>query len=161
MHKERAVIFPHFNYCCTIWSNAKCVNNVHKILKLQKRAARIILNVQDTMTPSDVLFNQLRWMPITDYFVFRKVILVFKALHQLTPEYLNVFKFVNQISTRTTRQSETNLLYVPRVRTEYFKRSFVISGSLLWNNMPQNLRNCSRLENFKKAYLENFFMNAT
>lgn len=154
-----SIIFPHFNYCCTIWSNAKCTNNVDKIFRLQKRAARVILNVQNVMTPSDVMFSKLRWMPIPDYFLYRKAILVFKVLHQLTPEYLNVFKFVNQVSTRSTRQSVNNLLYVPKARTEYYRRSFIISGSVLWNNMSQTLRNCTTLDSFKKAYLDNYFSN--
>ena len=34
---------------------------------------------------------QLKWMPLLDYFIFRKLILTFKVLHQMTPEYLNVF----------------------------------------------------------------------
>ena len=86
-----SVIFPHFNYCCTIWSNCKSANNLNKIFKLQKRAARIILNVRNAMTPSNTLFDKLRWMPMPDYFVYRKAVLVFKSLHQLTPEYLYVF----------------------------------------------------------------------
>ena len=69
-----SVIFPHFNYCCTIWSGAKNAVNIDKIFKLQKRAARIILNEQSVMTPSIVLFNKLKWMPMPDYFVHGKAI---------------------------------------------------------------------------------------
>jgi hypothetical protein len=56
-----SVIFPHFNYCCTIWSGAKNAANIDKIFKLHKRAARI-----NVMTPSTVLFNKLKWMPMPD-----------------------------------------------------------------------------------------------
>ena len=44
------------------------------MFKLQKRAARIILNEQNVMTPSIVLFNKLKWMTMPDYFVYRKAI---------------------------------------------------------------------------------------
>jgi hypothetical protein len=48
----------------------------------KKRAARIILNEQNVLTPSIVLFNKLKWMPMPDYFVYRKAILVLKSLNQ-------------------------------------------------------------------------------
>jgi hypothetical protein len=34
-----SVIFPHLNYCCTIWSGAKNAANIDKIFKLKKKAA--------------------------------------------------------------------------------------------------------------------------
>ena len=75
----------------------------------------------------------------------------------MTPDYLNVFKFVHQVSTRTTRQSASNLLFIPRARTEYYKRSFTVSAAFMWNNLPEFIRNCRNLSSFKTAYLENYF----
>ena len=51
------IIFPHFNYCCTVWSGAKNSSNIDRLLKLQTRAARIILNVSEITTPSFILFQ--------------------------------------------------------------------------------------------------------
>jgi hypothetical protein len=152
-----SVIFPHFNYCCTIWSGAKNAANIDKIFKLKKKAARIILNEQNVMTPSIVLFNKLKWMPMPDYFVHRKAILVFKSLNQLVPEYLNIFKYVHQVSTRSTRQSSQNLLYIPKSKSEYYKSSFIISGSYLWNNLSENLKECTTIESFKELYLQWYY----
>ena len=152
------IVFPHFNYCCTAWSDAKNRSNVDRLFKLQKRAARIILGVRDVLTPTHTLLRQLKWMPLLDYFIFRKLILTFKVLHQMTPEYLNVFKYVHEVHTRVTRQSlDRTLLFIPRARTEYFKRSFVLSCSALWNNLTSDLRNCTTLESFKRMYLEEYF----
>jgi hypothetical protein len=48
----------------------------------------------------------------------------------MAPEYLNVFKYVHEVSTRNTRQSSnTNLIYIAKAKTEYFKRSFLISSA--------------------------------
>ena len=52
------IIFPHFNYCCIVWSGAKHSSNIDRLLKLQKRAARIILNVSEIMTPSSIFFSK-------------------------------------------------------------------------------------------------------
>jgi hypothetical protein len=44
--------------------------------------------------------------------------LVFKVLHGMAPEYLNVFKSVHEVSTRNTRQSSnTNLIYITKAKT--------------------------------------------
>ena len=108
-------------------------------------------------TPSADMFSYLRWIPIHDYFIYRKLILTFKVLHNMTPDYLNVFKFVHQVSTRTTKQSASNLLFIPRARTEYYKRSFTVSAAFMWNNLPEFIRKCRNLSSFKTAYLENYF----
>ena len=152
------IVFPHFNYCCTVWSGAKNSSHLNRLCKLQKRAARTILGVRDILTPTNSLLSQLKWMPLLDYFVFRKLLLTFKVLHNMAPEYLNVFKYVNEVNTRVTRQSlDRTLLFIPRARTEYFKRSFVLSCSSLWNNLSFDLRNCTTIESFKKMYLEEYF----
>ena len=119
------IVFPHFNYCCTVWSDANNRSNVDRLFKLQKRAPRIILGVRDVLTPTHTLLRQLKWMPLLDYFIFRKLVLTFKVLHQMTPEYLSLFKYVHEVHTRVTRQSlDRTLLFIPRARMEYFKRSF-------------------------------------
>ncbi len=152
-----SIIFPHFNYCCTVWAGAKNHSNISRLVKLQKRAGRIILNIQDITTASSIIFQTLNWMPIDDYFVYRKCILTYKVLNNMTTEYLNVFHFVNEVSTRTTRQSSRNLLFVPRAKTEYYKRSFHISSCYFWNELPSDIRGSTSLEMFKSKYLNLYF----
>ena len=96
-------------------------------------------------------------MPINDYFVYRKCILTYKVLNNLTPEYLNVFQYDSQVSSRITRQSVNNLLFVPKAKTEYYRRSFVISSCNLWNNMSNEMRESTSLEIFKTKYLNEYF----
>ena len=75
----------------------------------------------------------------------------------MTPDYLNVFKFIRQVSTRTTGQIASNLLFIPRARTEYYKRYFTVSAAFMWNDLPEFIRNCSNLSSLKTSYLENYF----
>lgn len=42
-------------------------------------------------------------MSLADYFVYWTIILGFKILHVLTPNYLDLFKYVNEINTRSIR----------------------------------------------------------
>ena len=59
---NNALIQPHLTYCSSIWGN--CSNELlNDILKLQKRAARIILGAS-YHTPSVNHFRPLKWLPI-------------------------------------------------------------------------------------------------
>lgn len=51
--------------------------------------------------------------------VKKKLILAFKVLRSMTPEYLNVFSFVSQIGSKTRRSIDSGILYLPKFRTEY------------------------------------------
>ena len=152
------IVFPHFNYCCTVWHDARNKTNITRLFKLQKRAARIILDIRVPQSVSTFnMLSSLRWMPMPDYFIYRKIILIFKVLHCMTPEYLSVFRFVNEVSTRNTRQSVSNFIYVTKARTEYFKRSFIISAAILWNSLPDFIRECRTLTSFRSAYVKHYF----
>ena len=41
---HNTVIFPRFNYCCTVWCSAKNKVFINRLFKLQKRATRTILS---------------------------------------------------------------------------------------------------------------------
>ena len=54
-------------------------------------------------------------------------------------------------------RSSQNLLTVPRVRTEtYGEKSFSCAAPRLWNNLPDSIKQCSSIDEFKaklKTYL--------
>ena len=55
--------------------------------KLQKCAARIILKA-DYNTPSSVMFTQLGSATITNRHDYNEAVLTYKAMNNLTPEYI-------------------------------------------------------------------------
>ena len=64
--------------------------NKERINKLQKRAARIILNADYMyITPSEEMFQQLDWMSVPHRINYNKAILTYKALNNLTPSYIS------------------------------------------------------------------------
>ena len=52
-----AYILPHFDLCCVIWGNCTSVM-ADKLVKLQKRATRAILDVDFTL-PLETMFTQM------------------------------------------------------------------------------------------------------
>ena len=154
----QSIVFPHFIYCSVVWCEVSNKSYIQKISRLQKRATRILLNVKDVLTPSIFLFKQLKWLPIEEYFTFRKATLAFKILHGDTPEVLcSLFTYVRDVTSRNTRSSVSNKFYIPLARTKYFKRSFVYTCSVLLNGISESIRNSCSVTVFKHKYLQELF----
>ena len=75
--------------------------NLDRIMKLQKRAARIIL-CADFTTPSSDMFQELSWLPINKRLKYNKAVFTYKALNNLTPQYItDLLKPISDVHTRT------------------------------------------------------------
>ena len=123
--------------------------NLRVIKLLQKRAARIILGAH-RFTPSSSLFNVLHWLPFADRVDYHRGVLTYKAINNLAPAYISQ-KFVLQSSTYNTRSSSIGNVIVPKPKLEAYRKSFVYTGSVLWNSLPVQIRNSLSLHSFKKA----------
>ena len=149
-----AYILPHIDYCCIIWGN--CNKTLEdKIVKFQKRTARVILDITDITTPSEQLFTTLKWLRFPERVKFQKAILMFKVINNLAPSYLfKDFKFQSEIYTRQLRSSSPLQLYTPKPKIEFFRQSFVYSGSQIWNVLPKDIQNAKSIKQFKALYLK-------
>ena len=111
-----AIIKPVMLYGSTIWTSCS-KENLLKVLRLQKRAARIILDVERTAASVD-LFNTLKWVPFYAESYVNRCALTYKRLNGNTPEYINDLLIRNSDThNRSTRFCNINLM-CPR-----FKRS--------------------------------------
>ena len=143
-------ILPLIDYGSITWSGTSDAN-LERVLKLQKRAARIILQT-DYSTPSLEMFAELGWQPVYQRLAFNKAIFTYKALNGQTPEYItNLLKPVAETRDRHLRSSSNGTLAVPRSHTSIFDNSFSVSAPKLWNSLPVDLRNSSTLNGFKSG----------
>ena len=152
-----ALIYPHLLYCSTVWGNA---NNdlITCLLKLQKRAARLILE-QSTEVPSIVLFRKLNWIPIFNLIKMRKILLVFNTLKtSWPPDLRKLFVFVRDSHPIPTRSSITDLK-VPSVKTTQAKSKISFSGASLFNSLPSELKDIENhsIYSYKKK-LKTYFI---
>ena len=150
-----AYILPHLDYCCSIWGNTdKKIMN--EIIKFQKRAARVILDVQDFDTPSDVLFNKLQWMKFDKRVEYKKSILVYKSLNDNQfPTYMQQkFTKLNQVHSCNLRSITNEELYVPSPNFEFSRKSLAYSGPKIWNEIPKAVRKSDTRNKFQNAYIK-------
>ena len=88
---NNSYILPHLDYCINVWGNAsQC--HIEKLLFLQNRAARVILDA-NLYISSHILLKHLKWMSIAERKDYQTCILLFKVLNGMAPEPLNKTKF--------------------------------------------------------------------
>ena len=146
----KGYIMPLIDYGSVIWGSTSS-SNLDRLLKLQKRAARIILRA-DFRTPSVDMFRDLGWQSIENRLKYNKAILTYKALHDQTPEYVSkLLKPVSQTHGLNLRSSENGDLHMPLARTALYSGAFSCSAPKLWNSLPQSVKNCDTLNSFKKS----------
>ena len=142
-----AYILSVIDYCLTVWGSA---SNAHldRLLKLQKRAARIILDMPPD-SPSMPLFEQLGWMTVHERHEFTKCITLYKATHGMTPAYISdLFQF-QSTENYNFRSASNNDMTIQRHNTKMFEKSLQYSGPRLWNSLPLSIRSAETVFNFK------------
>ena len=83
---------------------------LERVLRMQKRAARIILEAQRT-SRTVTLFNNLRWIPFYNEAYIKRCELAYKRIHGTLPDYLNASLRKNSDAhSRITRNCNLNLL---------------------------------------------------
>ena len=88
----------------------------------------------------DELFRVLGWRKLKYQRFESAAVMMYKSLHEMTPEYLSSrFVFRNDITSYRLRNNENNLA-LPQRRTNHLKNSFSYSGARLWNSLSSDLR---------------------
>jgi len=98
-------------YGSSVWVSTS-VDNLNKVFRLQKRAARVILNA-DTRANSVDLFKELSWLPFFHEAKINKCALVHKRLSGVCPDYMSELLKRNidiRSSERRSRYGSLNLI---------------------------------------------------
>ena len=135
-----ALTQPYFDYCCEIWDT--CNKGLsERLQKLQNRAARVIMNLNNEHGQSILARKSLGWVTLEERRAQLKARLMYKIVNGLAPQRLcEAFRKVNEIHEYELRGSSTKL-HIPRPKTEFLKNSFQYSGAKLWNKIPEEIRN--------------------
>ena len=126
----KGLIEPHFDYCTVVWDGLSQQQS-EKLQKLQNRAARVLITKSSYKTNSSYLLNSLSWDNLSVRRMKQKANLMYKRVNKLASNYL-----CNMFTPRTLYMSfdlrdVSQKLYLPKLRTDYLKRSFSYSGASL------------------------------
>ena len=127
--------------------------------RAQNSAARLITQTRkrDHITP---ILMHLHWLPVQFRIQYKILLLTFKSLHGLAPQYLADLITIN-CPTRSLRSSLGITLKVPRTRLKsYGDRSFSYASATLWNQLPIDVRASPSITIFKSRLKTLFFQKA-
>lgn len=153
-----ALVLSKLDYCnVLLYGVPDCLLN--KLQRVQNHAARLITGTHkyDHITPA---LYSLHWLPVEQRITYKLLLLTFKALNGLAPEYicdlLEPYK-----PCRSLRSSAQNLLKEPSFRLKtYGARSFQCAAPRSWNHLPNSMRTVTNLQTFKKNLKTELFKNA-
>ena len=112
---------------------------IGKLQRVLNTAARLLTGSHkyDHITP---VLMQLHWLPIEQRIAYKIILVTFKALNGLAPQYIaDMISYYKP--SRCLRSSNASLLNEPRFSVNsYGGRAFSVSSPRLWNKLPSSLR---------------------
>ena len=154
-----AMIKQQMQYASTVWTSCS-VENMQKVFKLQKRAARVILGA-DTKANSVQLFRKLDWVPFFHEAKVNRLLMVYKRLSGDCPAYMSQMLTRNaDVNERPSRHGLINPVCPQFKRESEGGRSFTVSTTRLWNMIPRDTRSKPTLASFKKTMLLDYYKDS-
>ena len=149
-----SLILPYLNYCVEAWGNTY-TTNLSRITKLQKRAIRIVGNL-DFNGHTNPVFAELKLLKFEDIVKVNTGVVMYKGFYGLLNDRLSKHLTISNTNTRQKMN-----FYVKSKRTRL--KSFCIScyGVSLWNGLDISIRSSSTLISLKKKnkkmFIEKYF----
>ena len=142
----KSLVRPKLEYACAIWDPHSKIH-IENLEKVQKRAARFVTNnyVMESGN-SKINLDRLEWPTLEERRLSTKLILFQKAR-------LNLVDIPTEHLTLKTRQTRQGGGDGPIYHREFSKidshlYSFYPRTSLLWNQLPSEVRTCEDIDRF-------------
>jgi hypothetical protein len=152
-----SLVYSHLSYCNMVWGNA-ALTYLSPLFILQKKAVRIITN-SHYRAHTDPLFNSLKLLKVFDIYKLQICLFIYSSkifnASTLGNNYYSHFVFPTIPKPYDTRSSAANL-QLNHSTTNIRKYSILNSGPLIWNALPDDLKTCTSIWQFKsrlKCYL--------
>ena len=142
-----ALVFNKLYYCSSVWANTSR-KNLDKLQKIQNFAARILTGTNKYQHISPVL-QDLNWLPVCLNVKLREGVMAFWCVKGFAPLYLSE-KFVKRSDVHSNRTRNRDKLQIPKCKSTSGQRTFYYRAVTAWNSMPEDLRNCVSIGDFKK-----------
>ncbi len=137
-----AFMTSRLDYWNALWGgcSARLINKQ----MLQNAAARVLTRTRkyDHISP---VMSTLHWLPIKHRIDFKILLITYKALNGLAPQYLS--ELLSHYSPpRLLRSQNSGHLIIPRIsKSTAGGRSFFYLAPKIWNNLPNTVREADTL----------------
>ena len=132
----QAFITNRLDYCnALLYGLLK--EHIFKLQRVQNAAARLIMDIGKYSHITPALY-ELHWLPVPARVHFKILLLAFKAIHGLAPEYISNLLVIKRKSSDNLRSNSGILLEPPRGKmlATLGERAFQAAAPHLWNELP-------------------------
>ncbi|KAJ2941417.1 hypothetical protein O0L34_g3626 [Tuta absoluta] len=152
----QTLLLPILDYADTCYLDLN-EDLLDKLQRMQNLCIRFIFGLRK-FDHISAFRAQLGWLPIRLRRDAHTAALVYNILHNpLTPAYLTErFNFLGFEHNRTVRSKFDNVLKAPFTRSGYYKESFTVQATHIWNALPREIRHCTSLDTFKIKVHQHF-----
>ena len=122
-----------------------------KILqRVQNAMAKVVLSRSKYDSSTECL-KELHWLPVKQRIEYKICCVVFKCLTGRAPNYLIDLLSLKENARTLRSNSNVLVLNVPKFKTKtYGPRAFAYAGPTLWNSLPNELKEVTSIELFRK-----------
>ena len=139
-------INSQFNYAPLVWMFAG-KTSINKICKIHHRTLHVIHN--DYQKSHDQLLDINKDVNINQKHSRILVLEVSKSIMHVNPEFM--WSYFNENIIPYNLRNGNRLLLPLAKSVKLGINSSIFRGSLLWNNLPLNLKGCQTIDEFKLA----------
>ena len=144
-----AVVIGRLDYCNSLLYGL-LMKSISKLQRVQNAAARLITNAPryDHVTPG---LRSLHWLPVKEKVTFKILILSFKAIHGLAPDYIQSLVTLQRPSRYSLRRKNERFLkpYGKKTLKTLGDRAFAVAAPRLFNALPRYIRDEGNFNRFK------------
>ena len=156
----QSLLLPILDYAdvCLIDLNEDLLN---KLQRLQNLCVRFIYGLRKFDHVSEYR-SKLKWLPIRLRRDEHVLTLLYNVLYDpRTPTYLKErFQYLGSGHCRTLRSMSDNVLLAPLTRSGYYRESFTVRATHLWNKLPSEIRHSKSLAIFRTK-LHNYLLECS
>ena len=139
-------IVPSVTYCIAVWGTCS-ISIFNDLKQLHIKAAKLIYKIPSETPDLDVL-RIANWKPLNYIYKRRLATLMYQVKAKTLPEPLtDLFEF-NKNDNRYSLRNKNDSSRI-RYNNEYGRNSVGYRGPIVWNNIPQNIKDAETQQSFK------------
>ena len=141
-----AFISSRLDYCNGLLTGLP-QKSLKQLQLIQNAAARVLTRTKRSEHITPVL-KSLHWLPVSYRIDFKVLLLVYKSLNGLGPEYMNEM-LTEYKPSRALRSTDSGQIVEPRVQTKHGEAAFSCYAAHRWNKLPTDLKSAPNVNVFK------------